>query len=308
MTTVARTLTELSLADVHAAAARIRRYARRTPIMHTEIDGRPVVLKLEHLQLSGSFKLRGALNELLVGAPTDHVVAASGGNHGLGVATAASLLGMPATVFVPETVPDGKARRIVAAGARLIRHGQTVAEAARAAAEFADQPGHRFVHPYDNPTVVAGQGTVAAEVIADAPEVDAVVVAAGGGGLAAGTALAIGARRTVTVEPRNCRAVHDAMLAGRPVDAPVDSLAASALGASRMGEVPFAVLRGAHAVESVLVSDAQLLKARDRLWDELRIAVEPAAAAPLAALLAGQIDSQLPCLVVCGANTDWSPR
>lgn len=301
MTTVAPVLTS---SDVHAAAQRIGRYARRTPLMHTEIDGRALVLKLEYLQRSGSFKLRGALNGLLSGSPTDHVVAASGGNHGLGVATAATLLDMSATVFVPESVPAMKARYIEAAGARLIRHGSTVAEAARAASDFATQPGHRFVHPYDDAAVVAGQGTLGVEIVADAPEVDSVVVAAGGGGLAAGTALAIGDRTTVTVEPTHCRAVHDGLAAGIPVDSPIDSIAASALGASRIGELPLTVLRG-HDVESLLVSDAQLLSALDRLWEEFRIAVEPAAA-PLAAWLAGQVPGALPCLVICGANADWT--
>jgi threonine dehydratase len=292
--------------DVALAAERIRPYARRTPLLHTRIDGRPVVLKLEYLQLSGSFKLRGALNGLLTSAPDEHVVAASGGNHGLGLASAAALVSRPVTVFVPTTAPEAKARRIEQLGARLVRHGTTFAQAAAAAAEFADQPGHRFLHAYDNPDVVAGQGTVAAEVVADAPEVDAVVVAAGGGGLAAGTALAAGPRHTVTVEPRHCQSVHDGLAAGHPVDSTVDSVAASALGASRLGELPFAIL-SSNGVRCTLVSDEQLLAARDRLWEEFRIAAEPAAAAPLAAWLAGLVPGRLPCLVVCGANTDWTP-
>ena len=136
----------------------------------------------------------------------------------------------------------------------------TFAQAAAAAAEFADQLGHRFLHANDNPDVVAGQGTVAAEVVADAPEVDAVVVAAGGGGLAAGTALAAGPRHTVTVEPRHCQSVHDGLAAGHPVDSTVDSVAASALGASRLGELPFAIL-SSNGVRCTLVSDEQLLAA-----------------------------------------------
>src|SRR5262249_21388045 len=127
----------LSAGDVGAAAERIRPYVRRTPLLDLEIDGRRVLLKLEYLQLSGSFKLRGALNAMLCGPLDAHVVAASGGNHGLAVATAASLLGVSATVFVPRTVPDAKARRIEAAGARLVRHGETFAEAATEAAQLA---------------------------------------------------------------------------------------------------------------------------------------------------------------------------
>ncbi|MET8810951.1 serine/threonine dehydratase [Streptomyces sp. NPDC004549] len=309
-----------SATDVGAAADRIRPYVRRTPLLDVETGGRRVLLKLEYLQRSGSFKLRGALNAMLSGPSDDHVVGASGGNHGLAVATAASLLGMSATVYVPRTVPKAKARRIEATGVRLVRHGATFAEAASAAAEVAARPGHRFVHPYDDPAVVAGQGTVAAEILADAPDVDTVAVAVGGGGLAAGTALALGApgtapgtagaapggRRVVAVEPEHCRCLHDALAAGGPTDSAVDSVAASATGASRAGALPYAVL-AAHDVVSVLVSDEEILAARDLLWEEYRIAAEPAAAVPFAAWLAGRVPGERPCLVVCGANTDWTP-
>jgi threonine dehydratase len=296
---------------VQAAAARLKPYVRHTPLLTITLDGRPLLLKLEQLQLSGAFKLRGAMNAMLAGHVHDHIVTASGGNHGLGVATAASLLGITATVVVPESAPEIKARRIAAAGVTLVRHGATYADAALAAADLAARPGYRYVHAYDDPLVVAGNGTVAAEVVADAPDVDTVVVAAGGGGLAAGSALAIGDRLLVAAEPEGCRAVHDAFEAGRPVDSPVDSIASSALGATRMGRVPFDVLQRRHAagaVHSVLVSEADIIRARDQLWEECRIAAEPAAAVPLAAWLTGQVPGDLPCLVVCGANADWTPR
>jgi threonine dehydratase len=151
---------------------------------------------------------------------------------------------------------------------------------------------------------VAGQGTCAAEVVADCPDVDALVVAVGGGGLAAGTVLGAAGRPVVAVEPAGCRALHEALAAGRPVDTAVDSVASSALGATRVGEVPFGLLR---SVRSVLVSDEQILAARDRLWEEFRLAVEPAGAVPFAAWLAGSVPGDLPCLIVCGANTDWQP-
>lgn len=294
---------QLTAADVRAAAARIRPYTRRTPLLDVEIDGRRVVLKLEQTQRGGSFKLRGALNALLAAGPAGHVVAASGGNHGLAVATAAALLGIPATVYVPHTAPEAKARRIEAAGARLVRHGATFAEAATEAAAHAGRHGHRFLHAYDDPDVVAGQGSLAEEVLDDAPDVDTLAVAVGGGGLAAGVALAARGRRVIGVEPEHCRALHDALAAGRPVDSPVDSVAASATGATRVGRVPFDVLT-AHGVESVLVGDDAILRARDRLWEECRVAAEPAAAAPFAAWLAGLVPGEVPCLVVCGANDD----
>jgi threonine dehydratase len=271
---------------------------RRTPVLRAEVDGHPVVLKLEHLQRSGSFKLRGALNALLSGERPDRVVTASGGNHGLGVATAAGILGVPAVVYVPRSVPESKARRIEATGAKLIRHGDSYAEAADAARAESG----RYVHAYDDPVVVAGQGTLMAEVVADCPDVDAVVVAAGGGGLAAGTALAAGGRTVVTVEPTGCRAVHAALEAGAPVDVEIDSVASSALGATRIGDVPFAVLRASRTVP-LLVTDAEILSAHERLWEEFRLRVEPAAAAPFAAWLAGRAPGELPCIVLCGANS-----
>ncbi|GAA3433156.1 serine/threonine dehydratase [Kutzneria kofuensis] len=292
-------------ADVAAAAETIRPYARRTPVMRTSVGGREVVFKLEHLQLAGSFKLRGAVNALSRGDRPVRVVTASGGNHGLAVATAATLLGLPATVYVPESAPESKTRRIEAIGATLVRHGGTYAEAAKAALA-AVTAQDRYLPAYDHPDVIAGQGTMGAEIVADAPEVDAVLVAVGGGGLAAGTALAIGDRTTVAVEPEGCDALHAALKAGRPVDTEVlDSVAASALGATRVGDLPFAVLNSPRT-RSVLVSDAEILAAQELLWEEFRLAVEPAAAAPLAAWLADRVPAELPCIVLCGANSAWA--
>jgi threonine dehydratase len=287
------------LSEVAEAAKRIAPHARRTPVMRVEIDGRPVVLKLEQLQLTGSFKVRGALNALLALRPA-RVVTASGGNHGLAVATAAALLDVPATVYTPESVPAAKARRIEATGAKLIRHGTTYAQAAAVASAVTDAV---YLPAYDHPLVIAGQGTCAAEIVADEPAVDTLVAAVGGGGLAAGTVLG-GGRTVVAVEPAGCPALHDALAAGEPVDVPVGGVAASALGASRIGALPFEILRG---VTSVLVSDEEIRAARDRLWEEFRLAVEPAGAVPLAALLAGAVPGELPALILCGANTDWTP-
>lgn len=292
--------------DVAAAAARIAPHARRTPVLRTEVDGRPIVLKLEHLQRTGSFKFRGALNALLGGERPAHVVTASGGNHGLAVATAARVLRVPATVFVPESAPSAKARRIEQAGAKLVRHGTVYAEAVAAAVAEAEESGAFYLPAYDNPLVIAGQGTCAAEAVVDAPDADSVVVAVGGGGLAAGTVLGAGGRPVVAVEPENCQAMHDALNAGEPVDSATDSVASSALGARQAGELPFSIMREAGA-RSVLVSDTELLAARDRLWEEFRIAAEPAAAVPFAAWLAGRVPGELPCLIICGANTDWTP-
>ncbi|MBB6171552.1 threonine dehydratase [Nocardiopsis mwathae] len=292
--------------DVRAAADRISIHARRTPVLHAQVDGRTLTLKLEHLQLTGAFKLRGALNALLAGPKAGRVITASGGNHGLGVATAARLLGIEAVVYVPETVPDAKARRLEASGAEVVRVGEHYAVAAAAARKYAETTGVRYLHAYDDPFVVAGQGTIGHEIAMDAPDCDTVAVAVGGGGLVAGVRLGCGGRRVVAVEPEGCQSLHAALAAGEPVDAPVDSVAASALGAARVGDVPFAVLRR-NPVTPVLVSDAEILAARDRLWEEFRIAAEPAAAVPFAAWLAGRVPGDDPCLVICGANADWRP-
>lgn len=294
------------LTDVTVAEDRIRPYVRHTPVLRAEVAGRPVVLKLEHLQRTGSFKLRGALNALMSGERPQRVVTASGGNHGIGVATAAAILDLPATVYVPGTVPPDKARRIEAAGARLVRVGRTYAEAAAAAREAAAEPGALYVEAYDDPLVIAGQATVAAEIVRDVPEVDTIAVAAGGGGLAAGVALGANGRLTVAVEPERCNSLNAAFAAGQPVDAEVESVAASALGATRVGAASFAVL-SSHPVHSALVREDEILAARDRLWDEFRLAVEPAAAVSFAAWLAGRVPGDLPCLVLCGANATWTP-
>ncbi|ADH67280.1 MULTISPECIES: serine/threonine dehydratase [Nocardiopsis] len=290
--------------DVRAAAERIAPYARRTPVMHAEVDGRPLTLKLEHLQRTGAFKLRGALNALLGGEAADRVITASGGNHGLGVATAARLLGVRATVYVPESIPEAKAAPLAATGAEVVRVGEHYAVAAEAARARAEAEGVRYLHAFDDALVVAGQGTIGLEIAADAPECDTIVVAVGGGGLVAGVRLGAEGREVVGAEPEGCASMHAAMAAGHPVQTPVDSVASSALGAATLGRVPFEVL-SAHPVTRALVSDAEILRAQDRLWEEFRIATEPAAAVPFAAWLAGRVPGERPCLVVCGANAEW---
>jgi threonine dehydratase len=296
----------LTPTDVADAARRVAPYVRRTPVLRTEVDGRPVVLKLEHLQRTGSFKLRGAVNAMLAADGRSPVVTASGGNHGLAVAPAAALLGRPATVFVPESVPAGKARRIEAAGARLVKQGAIYSEAVDAALVEASAIGGMCLPAYNDPFVVAGQGTCALEVVDQVSDVDTLVVAVGGGGLAAGTVLASGGRTVVAVEPFGCNALNAALATGEPVDTAVDSVAESALGATRVGEIPFGVLASS-TVRSVLVGDDEILAARDRLWEEFRLAVEPAAAAPFAAFLAGHVPGDLPCVILSGSNTDWAP-
>jgi threonine dehydratase len=291
-------------------------------MLHATVDGRPVALKLEHLQVTGVFKIRGALNALLTrgddppksprhgGAARPPippaVITASGGNHGLGVATAARWLGIPATVFVPGTVPEVKARRIAAAGADVVRTGSKYADAERAARDLASREGLYYVHAYDDPAVVAGQGTVGLEIASGLAGADVVAVPVGGGGLLAGVSGAIAPRRVVAVEPEGCPTLHAAVEAGMPVEVGAESVAASALGASHIGDLALAAYR-ANPVSLALVSDQEILAARDRLWEEFRLAVEPAAATVFAAWLAGRVPGDNPCLLLTGANADWIP-
>jgi threonine dehydratase len=295
--------------DFLLAQTRIAPYIRRTPVLRTAVDGQPVAFKLEHLQVAGVFKIRGALNALLAAGAKDggldRVVTASGGNHGLGVATAARWLGVPATVFVPDTVPEAKARRIAAQDAEIRRVGTKYADAEAAAREFASGGGSYYVHAYDDPAVVAGQGTVGLEIAEDLPSCDSVVVPVGGGGLLAGVAGAVAPVRVTGAEPEGCPTLNAAVKAGRPVEVGADSIAASSLGASVIGWLALAAYE-AHDVDSVLVSEQEIVAARDRLWEEFRLAVEPSAATAFAAWLSGQVPGELPCVLLSGGNADWT--
>jgi threonine dehydratase len=246
-----------------------------------------------------------------------HVVTASGGNHGLGVAAAARWLGVGATVYVPGPVPEVKARRIMAAGAEIVRHGDSYADAEMEARHLATRDGLLYVHAYDDPAVVAGQSTVALEILADMPECDVIAVPVGGGGLLAGVTGALSAstassrtvssRTVIGVEPEGCPTLHAAVTAGHLVEVAVDgaSVAASALGAARAGRLALAACQSGDA-RLAMVSDEQITAARNRLWEEFRLAVEPAAATVFAAWLSGQVPGDFPCLVLSGANADWT--
>ena len=289
--------------DVEAAAARIAPYIRRTPVVQIT-PGQ--LWKLEFLQHSGSFKTRGATNRLLAAdLPPAGVIAASGGNHGLAVAHAAARLGVPAEVFVPETTPASKLSALAGYGVTVVRHGAEYAEAYTAALARSTVSGALFCHAYDQPDVVAGQGTVGLEL----PEVDTVIVAVGGGGLMSGIAAAVeGRARVVGVEPVGIPTLHEALAAGGPVDVPVSGVAADSLGARRLGSIAYdvAVRTG---VRSVLVSDDDIVAARRWIWDTARLVVEHAAAAAVAALRTGAYvpaPGERVAVILCGANTDPS--
>jgi threonine dehydratase len=305
--------------DVQAAAARLAGRIRVTPLAEAEPGSFPpaarVWLKLELMQHTGTFKVRGAFNRIMAAAeqgslPAAGVVAASGGNAGLAVAYAAAQHGLPARVFVPAAAPEVKVARLRGYGADVVQAGSCYAEAYESAAKHAAEAGALLCHAYDQPEVCAGQATLGLELLQQSGgELDTVLVAVGGGGLMAGIAMATeGRARVVGVEPVTIPTLHAALAAGRPVDVEVSGIAADSLGATRLGEIPFAVAART-GVRSVLVDDADIIAARRLLWDRYRLAVEHGAAAALAALTTGAYrpeDGERVAVVLCGANTDPS--
>ena len=296
-------------AAVRSAARRIRGLIRPTPLFDVgEVSGANVRLKLETFQLAGSFKIRGALNSLLAAPPgTSSVVAASGGNHGIAVATAAAQSRLSSTIYVPTAASPTKAARIERAGATLIRVPGSFLDADRLAREHATADGALYVHPFDDPDVVAGQGTVGLEIVSAWSDVDLVVASVGGGGLAAGLVQSAAGRfEVVAAEPELCPTLAASRSAGEPVTVDVAGVAADALGAPRLGEIAWQTL-GRADVDPVLVSDAAILAAQRELWLEWRIAAEPAAAcawAALGALDAERLVGRNVAVVICGANLE----
>lgn len=299
-------------AAIRAAAALIAGRVRRTPVMTYEVADISVVLKLELLQHAGSFKPRGAfttvLSALAAGERPARLVAASGGNHGLAVAHVGHALGIPTEIYVPASAPLIKVAAIRAKGAVVRQIGDGYADALAASAERAAETGSLALHAYDAALTVAGQGTLALELVEQA-EVDTVLVAVGGGGLIGGIAAwCTGRQRVIAVEPVTCPTLHAAFAAGGPVDVTVSGVAADALGAQRLGAISYAAVRAA-GVESVLVDDADITAARRTLWDDLRLATEPAGATALAALTTGAYrpaPGERVAVIVCGANADPS--
>ena len=305
--------------DITTAADRVAGHVRPVALAGPAEPG-GVHLALELMQHTGSFKARGAQNFLLAHResgtlPDAGVTIASGGNAGLACAWAAARQGVPATVFLPTTAPRVKVARLRGYGADVRLVGTEYAEALAACEEFARTTGALASHAYDHPLIAAGAGTLLDEIRRQVPGLDTVVVAVGGGGLFAGVATAARHHgiRTVAVEPENCRALDAAVRAGEPVDVTVDSVAADSLGARRASAAAVHAARQ-DGVRSALVPDAAIVRARQALWDDRRLAVEHAAATALAAVTRPEPDApgtgyrpapgETVCVVLCGANTD----
>jgi threonine dehydratase len=302
--------------DVAAAADRIRDRVRRVDLSRLEPGAFEIPLGLlayEFTQHTGSFKARGAANlasfHVEAGTmPAAGVTIASGGNAGLACAWAAQATGTVATVFVPTTAPAFKVAKLHGYGATVRQVGTEYADALAGSIEFAETSGALLSHAYDHPLVVAGAGTLALEILDQAPDVDTIVVAVGGGGLFAGIAAATSGmgKRIVVVEPENCRGLNAALEAGGPVDVTVDSIAADSLGARRVSQAAYDFATSPD-VTSVLVTDEDIVTARQSLWDHRRIVAEHGGVAALAALQSGAYRpeaNERVAVVLCGANTD----
>lgn len=305
-------MTAITRDAIAATEKLIRPYVRRTPVLRVDLEdfglaARPLDLKLEFLQHSGSFKARGAFSNLLRReVPPAGVVAASGGNHGAAVAYAAMKLQIPATIFLPSVTSPAKAARIERYGARLVVGGDRYADALAASETFVADSGALAVHAFDQPETLLGQGTVGLEIEADLPGIDTLLVATGGGGLIGGIAAWFAGRiRIIAVEPEGAPTLYKALAAGRPVDAEAEGIAADSLAPRQVGQLMFP-LAEAYVARSILVSDDDIRAAQRALWETLRVVTEPGGAAAMAALLSGRYRpaaGERVTVLLCGANT-----
>ena len=310
--------TAITASYIAAAALRIAPHVRETPLWRLpgsalELPaGTPafeVWLKLEQLQLSGSFKARGMFNRLLSNTiPAAGVIAASGGNAGIATAVAAKALGVPAEIYVPGMISAPKRLRLAALDAKVVIGGDAYADALAACEARQRESGALMTHAYDQPEVVAGAGTLAREIESQGGRTpDTVLVSVGGGGLIGGIAAWFAGRsRVVALEPELAPTLYRAREAGAPVDVPVSGIAADSLGARRIGSIAWSIAQQ-HVAQAELLSDEAIREAQLFMWKAFKLAVEPAAALPLAALRTGILRPQAGetvCLVVCGANVD----
>jgi threonine dehydratase len=308
----------ITLADIREARARIQDAVRRTPLVEAAptvaplADGARVFLKLECLQVTGSFKARGALNKLrsLKDAEVKRgIVTASGGNHGIAVAYVGRVAGTPAQVFVPSNISPAKAEKIRRFGADLRIVGTVWDEANREALAAAER-GRTYFHPFADPAVMAGQGTVALEMLEDAPDLDTLLVAIGGGGLIAGIAVAAKALnpgiRIVGVEPTGAPTMKASLDAGRIVELPSVTTKVPTMAAKMTAEPNFEIAQR-HVERVVLVEDSDMQAASEWLWREMGLAADLSGAASVAALLTGRYQArpgERIGALVCGAGAE----
>ncbi|MCF3132610.1 threonine ammonia-lyase [Streptomyces olivochromogenes] len=311
----ADSLRPVTLDDVRGAQKMLSGVARVTAMEGSrhlsQLAGTPVHLKCENLQRTGSFKLRGAYVRIAGLLPEERaagVVAASAGNHAQGVALASSLLGVHATVFMPKGAPLPKMSATREYGAEVRLHGQVVDETLAAAQEYARETGAVFIHPFDHPDIIAGQGTVGLEILEQCPEVGTILVGVGGGGLAAGIAVAVKALRPdvriVGVQAEGSAAYPPSLAAGLPVVIENPTTMADGIKVGCPGDVPFGIIR--ELVDEVrTVTEDQLSAALLLCLERAKLVVEPAGASPVAALLGAPGAFPGPVVaVLSGGNVD----
>jgi threonine dehydratase len=307
----------ITLADIEAARRRIAGHIRQTPMLDARVAREAVAgslhLKLELLQIGGSFKARGASHKLATldeAALKRGLVTASGGNHGIGVAYAGWRAGVPVRVYLPSSSPEAKIAALADWGAQAILHGDVWDEANDAACAVADAEGLTYVHPFADPDVVAGQGTLGLEIIEALPEATTVVAAIGGGGMISGLAVALKALRPslrlIGVEPIGAPTLRDSVAAGEPITLDAIETAVGVLAPRRSDALNVDIIRR-HVDDIVLVSDDEMHAGARWLWREFGIAAELAGAAAVAALREGRIKTRpddVICAIVCGAGDD----
>jgi threonine dehydratase len=309
----------ITLGDVRDAAARIRDVVRMTPVMPADqmlaspVFDASVWLKLECLQVTGSFKVRGAMNQMMVLPPeavARGVVTASGGNHGVAVARAAHLAGVPATVFVPEGASPSKKAKIAEWGAELRVVGRFWDEADEVARAFAQEDDRVYFHPFASPAIVAGQGTVALEILEQLPPIDLFLIAVGGGGLIAGMSTVLRElqpdARIVGIEPVGAPTLHASLAHGGVVTLDTITTRVPTMACARTDPRIFDIVR--QNVDSIiLLEDEEMMEAARWLWFEFGLAADASGAAAVAALRSGRVDvrsGERVCALVCGAGTD----
>lgn len=304
---------DLSRERIQATERVIRPHIRRTPIVEVDgadfgLDSITIIFKLELLQHAGSFKARGAFTNLLTReVPPAGVVAASGGNHGVAVAYAAMKLRKPATIFVPSVASKTKLDRIRSYGAELVITGDRYADSLEASEAWTKQSGAMPIHAYEGDETLLGQGTLGLELEEQAPKLDSLLVAVGGGGLIGGVAAWYQDRlKLISVEPMEAPTLNLALNAGRPVDSPAGGIAADSLAPRQVGQQMFPIAQR-FVNTSILVSDDEIIAAQKRLWETVRVAAEPGGAAAFAGLLSGRYKpepGERVGVIVCGGNTD----
>lgn len=309
----------IELQDIQAAQARIRNYIRRTPLVEAKpvkqavCQAETLYLKLECLQICGSFKARGAVNRLLSIPPEQlqrGLVTATGGNHGLGVAYAGWIAKVPVTIYLPRSTSIVKAHVLEGWGAKVIFEGAVWDEANRAAQYAAEQEGLNYIHPFADQVVMAGQGTLGLEILEDAPNIDMLLVAIGGGGLIAGVSSAVRSLKPGTkiigVEPVGAPTLYESVRAGKVVELPQIATTAGTLAPRRSAAINLEIIQK-NVDDIVLVTDEEMREAARWLWFEMGLAAELSGAAGVAALLSGKVSpapSDKVCTLVCGAGTD----